>query len=74
MSDFDFNIDGPEAAPNVYVDVADYWRRKSAGLRAYRSQEDAQGFATYLESVFFVCETFHQVHPALGEGEIQLGL
>ena len=34
MSDFDFNLDGPEAAPNVYVDIADYWRRKSAGLRA----------------------------------------
>ena len=74
LSDFEFDLDGPEAAPNVWVDVADYWRLKTAGLRAYKSQEDAQGFASYLESVFFVCETFHQAHPALGEGVILLGL
>ena len=67
------DLDGPEAAPNVYVDVADYWRKKSDALRLYRSQEDAQEFADYLEANFFTCETFHQEHPPLAEGEIVLG-
>ena len=66
-------LDGPEAAPNVYVDVADYWRKKSGGLRLYRSQEDAQEFAAYLEANFFACETFHQEHPALEGSHIVLG-
>ncbi|MDE2765267.1 MAG: PIG-L family deacetylase [Chloroflexota bacterium] len=67
-------LDGPEASPNVYVDVADYWRKKSGALRLYRSQEDAQEFAAYLEANFFACETFHQEHPALAEGSVTLGL
>ena len=66
-------LDGPEAAPNVYVDAADYWRKKSGALRLYRSQEDAQEFAAYLEANFFACETFHQEHPALEEGHVVLG-
>ena len=66
-------LDGPEAAPNVYVDVADYWRKKSGALRLYRSQEDAQEFAAYLEANFFACETFHQEHPALEGNHVVLG-
>ncbi len=71
-SDFDFELDltGPDADPNVFVDVADYWRRKAEGLRTYRSQEDAQEFATYLESHFFTSETFHQAHPPLPDGAL----
>ena len=74
FSDFDFDLDGPDASPNVFVDVADYWQLKSGGLRLYRSQEDAQEFASYLEANFFVCETFHQAYPPLADGEIRLGL
>lgn len=74
LAEFGFDLDGPEAAPNVFVDVADNWRRKSAALRLYRSQEDAQEFAGYLESVFYVSETFHQAQPALDDGELRLGL
>ena len=39
VTDFEFDLDGPEAAPNVYVDVADYWRRKTAALRAWPACE-----------------------------------
>ncbi len=67
------DLDGPEAKPNVYVDVADYWRKKSAALRLYRSQEDAQEFAAYLEANFFACETFHQEHPPLPGSHVVLG-
>jgi len=74
FSDFDFDLRGPDASPNVFVDVADYWQLKSGGLRLYRSQQDAQEFASYLEANFSACETFHQAYPPLVAGEIRLGL
>ena len=74
FSDFDIELDGPDASPNVFVDVADYWQLKAGGLRLYRSQEDAQEFASYLEANFYVCETFHQAYPPLPDGEVRLGL
>ncbi len=74
FSDFDIELDGPDASPNVFVDVADYWQLKAGGLRLYRSQEDAQEFASYLEANFYVCETFHQAYPPLRDGEVRLGL
>jgi len=72
---FGLDIDGPEVDPNVYIPLdARHWAKKVAGLRAYRSQEDAQWLADMFEKVPSPTEAFHQAWPPLPPGTRLVGL
>ena len=42
---FELNLDGPDAHPNVFIDIREFKPLKLQALRSYRSQEDAQWLA-----------------------------
>jgi LmbE family N-acetylglucosaminyl deacetylase len=65
---FDFEVDGPEGEPNVFIDIKEHRRVKVQGLRTYRSQEDAQEVAEYIENDAFPQECFYLARPGLAEG------
>jgi len=56
--EFDLDIDGPETQPNVFVPTHEYIGVKIKALRAYKSQEDAQEFAVWLENSSEYYESF----------------
>jgi LmbE family N-acetylglucosaminyl deacetylase len=56
--EFDLDIDGPETQPNVFVSTHEYIDVKVKALRTYRSQEDAQEFAEWLENSSEYYESF----------------
>ena len=63
---FEAEIEGPEAAPTVRIDITAYLKTKAQALRIYRSQEDAQAIAEVLEQApsWTTSEYFHQAYPA----------
>jgi LmbE family N-acetylglucosaminyl deacetylase len=67
---YSLELDGMEAEPNIVVEAEGYWALKVAALRSYRSQEDAQQLAGYLESGQWREESFHQAHPPLPAGTV----
>jgi LmbE family N-acetylglucosaminyl deacetylase len=70
IADFDLGLDGMEADPNIVIEAGEFWARKVAALRSYRSQEDAQMLAEYMEAGSWQQETFHQAHPPLPPGTV----
>lgn len=64
---FEAEIEGPEGAPTVRIDIAAYLQTKARALRIYRSQEDAQAIAEVLEQApeWTASEYFHQAYPAV---------
>lgn len=71
---FDFEVEGVEGEPNVLIGMDGYLDRKVAGLRAYRSQEDAQELAKYVEEGNFPYESYYLARPGLPEGTVLDGL
>ncbi len=65
---FDFKVDGPEGEPNVLIDIKEHKQVKIQGLRTYRSQEDAQELAKYIEDDAFRQESFYLARPGLADG------
>ena len=64
---FEAELEGPEAAPTVRIDITPYLATKAQALRIYRSQEDAQAIAEVLEQApsWTASEYFHQAYPAI---------
>ena len=71
---FDMEIEGPEGEPNVLISTDGFKKFKVRGLRGYRSQEDAQEFADFLEKEDYPHEAFHMVRPGLPNGVVLDGL
>ena len=67
---FDLEVEGPEAEPNVLIDITDYIPTKVKALRMHGSQEDIQQLADLLEQGAFNLEWFHQAHPPLPDGTV----
>lgn len=67
---FEAEIEGPEAAPTVCIDIAPHLATKAQALRIYRSQEDAQAIAEFLEQApsWTASEYFHQAYPPVDGG------
>jgi len=63
--EFDLDIDGPETQPNVFVPTNEYIGVKIKALKTYKSQEDAQEFAEWLENSNGYYECFRVVGPNL---------
>ncbi|MBR62372.1 MAG: hypothetical protein CL904_06975 [Dehalococcoidia bacterium] len=59
--EFNLDIDGPETQPNIYMPAREYLDVKIKALRTYKSQEDAQEFAEWLENSTQYHETFKVV-------------
>lgn len=71
---FELDIEGPEFEPNVFVDSDGFREIKVRGLRAYRSQQDAQQLAGMVEENAFPHESFHLARPGLPSGAALDGL
>jgi LmbE family N-acetylglucosaminyl deacetylase len=71
---FNIELEGPEGEPNVFVELGNYKVLKVKGLRTYRSQEDAQEVAGFVEENDFPYESFHLVRPGLTDGTTLNGL
>ena len=71
---FELDLDGPDAQPNVFIDIREFKSLKLQALRSYRSQEDAQWLADMWEGLPLAdTETFHQAYPSLADGESLTG-
>ena len=68
--EFELGIEGIETQPNVVMDGSPTWDSKIQCLRLYRSQEDAQLVADWMESSSDKTELFHQIYPALADGVV----
>ena len=70
---FEAELEGPEAAPTVRIDITPYLATKAQALRIYRSQEDAQAIAEILEQApsWTNSEYFHQAYPAIDRTEMK---
>jgi LmbE family N-acetylglucosaminyl deacetylase len=62
---FHFDLHPSEMMPSVCIDITDFKPLKLQGLRAYRSQADAQELAVLFQSDQFSQEWFHQAYPAV---------
>ena len=62
---FDFQLHASEMTTSVAIDITQVKSVKVQGLRAYRSQADAQDLATLMETDQFNWEWFYQAHPAI---------
>lgn len=71
---WDFEVEGVEGEPNVLIGTDGYLRLKVQGLRAYRSQEDAQEVAKHVEESEFPYESFYLARPGLAAGTVLDGL
>ena len=71
---FDFEVEGVEGEPNVMIGTDGYLQRKVEGLRTYRSQEDAQELAKYVEEGNFPYESYYLARPGLSGGTVLDGL
>lgn len=67
---WDIDLDGPEASPNVVIEVGSYWETKIEALKLYASQEDAQDVAAQCEAMPLRREYFHQVEPIVDHGVV----
>lgn len=65
VEDLNIPLDGPEANPNILIDITTTKDIKLNALRTYKSQEDAQELADMFERLEVTYEGFHQVYPAL---------
>ena len=70
VAQFELDIEGPEAAPHVFIDVSETWYAKIQALRMYTSQQDAQDIAAAMEGFEEKYELFHQAYPPLPDGAI----
>ncbi len=64
-AEFELKLSGPETEPNIFVPANDHIDLKIKALRTYKSQEDAQEFAAWLESIDEYYESFKLIHPKL---------
>lgn len=65
VEQFELKLDGPEVEPTHEIDISSTVALKIAGLRSYRSQEDAQELAAMFEQMGVKSEYFHQAWPIL---------
>lgn len=73
--EFDLEVEGPEAEPNVEVDISDVLTLKLKALRIHGSQMDIQEMTDKLEAgMEWNSEMFHQAIPAVPDGEVTQGL
>ena len=73
--EFELEIEGPEAVPNVVVDISDVLTLKLKALRIHGSQMDIQEMTDKIEAgLKWDSETFHQALHPLPDGEITQGL
>ncbi len=71
---FELHLEGPEAEPNVFIDIREFKPLKLQALRSYRSQEDAQWLADIWEDLPLAdTETFYQAYPPLPDGRTLTG-
>ena len=70
---FELDIDGPEVEPTVCIDIAESMEAKLKALRMYRSQEDAQEIADFIEQEQVSIEYFHQAYPPVSDGAVASG-
>lgn len=73
--EFDLEIAGPEAEPNVEVDISDVLALKLKALRIHGSQMDIQEMTDRMEDgMGWDSEMFHQAIPPVPDGEVLKGL
>ena len=73
--EFDLEIEGPEAEPNVEIDISDVMALKLKALRVHGSQMDIQEMTDKMEAgMKWDTETFHQAFPPVPVGEVSKGL
>jgi LmbE family N-acetylglucosaminyl deacetylase len=73
--EFDLEIEGPEADPNVEVDISDVTALKLKALRVHGSQMDIQEITDKMEDgMEWDTETFHQAIPPVPDGQVTQGL
>jgi LmbE family N-acetylglucosaminyl deacetylase len=73
--EFDLEIAGPEAEPNVEIDISDVLTLKLKALRIHGSQMDIQEMTDKMEDgMKWDTEMFHQAIPPVPEGEVSKGL
>lgn len=71
---WEFEVEGVEGEPNVFIGTDGYMQRKLEGLRTYRSQEDAQEVAKFVEKNDFPYEWFYLARPGLPAEAVLDGL
>jgi LmbE family N-acetylglucosaminyl deacetylase len=73
--EFELELEGPEAVPNVVVDISDVLNLKLKALRIHGSQMDIQEMTDRMEAgMKWDSEPFHQALPPVPDGEIIQGL
>ena len=73
IAQFGMELDGVETQPTTVIDIGAHRALKVQALRTYRSQEDAQEFAKFLEEQPEAFEWFHQVYPPVADGPMRTG-
>ena len=73
--EFDLEITGPEAEPNVEIDISDVMELKRKALRIHGSQMDIQEMTDKMEAgMEWNTEMFHQAIPQVPDGQVTQGL
>ncbi len=66
-----FDLEGVETQPNIVIDVSAQRDMKVRALKMYRSQEDAQEVAGFMQSASPLFEWFYQVHPPVSDHTVK---